>query len=90
MVERLWRNQAWLERHYVDCKLSTLQMGSLAGCSDMTIARWLKRFGIPRRSLKEAYEARWKYSQTRAWTLEFARRRKRDRRARGDGEEKES
>jgi len=73
MGQPLWRDREWLEKYYVRCKLSTLQMARLARCSDSTIVTWLKKYSIPRRTHKEAYEVRTTHNRTRSWIMHQAR-----------------
>ena len=56
---RPYRNPGWLRQHYIDEGLSTAQMAKLAGCTSGTINNWLRRRGIPVRTLSEAGRASW-------------------------------
>jgi len=44
----------WLYQKYVVEKLSTVQIGKLCDINDVTINRWLKKYGIEIRSIREA------------------------------------
>lgn len=70
---KLWQDEGWLRENYVEHKLSAVQMARLAGCTEVTIANWLKRYGIPRRSLREAREVRQTHHEERAHALRVAR-----------------
>ena len=48
-----YKNKAYLRYQYVDLKRSASDIALELGCSRYTIYRWLKRFKIPRRTLKE-------------------------------------
>lgn len=45
---------AWLRREYVDRERSTGEIAAKAGTTDAAIIYWLKKHGIPRRSIFEA------------------------------------
>ena len=48
------RDRDWLQRKYWNEGLSARQMAEVAGCARSTILRWMKRFGIRRRTQYEA------------------------------------
>jgi len=47
MEEKLYKNKEWMHEHYVIQEESTPVMAKIAGCSNKTIWRWLRRFEIP-------------------------------------------
>jgi hypothetical protein len=49
-----YQNKEWLEQKYVREELSCEQIAALAGCSHVTIQRWMRRYGIEMRSHEEA------------------------------------
>ena len=50
---RKYKNKAYLRYQYIDLKRSANEIALELDCSRYTIYRWLKRFKIPRRTLKE-------------------------------------
>lgn len=54
MSVKLYKDKNWLVEHYIDKRMSLVQCGNLAGCSDGTIQRYLLIFNIPTRSISEA------------------------------------
>ncbi len=44
----------WLAREYAELKRSTGEIAAEIGCTDANVLFWLKKHGIPRRSLSEA------------------------------------
>jgi len=44
---REYRNRDWLYKHYIILQESTYTMARIAGCSDVAIGNWLRRFHIP-------------------------------------------
>jgi len=50
---RKYKNKAYLRYQYIDLKRSANEIALELGVSRYTIYRWLKRFKIPRRTLKE-------------------------------------
>lgn len=53
-----WANEKLLRHLYIDERLSTVQIAGMLKASDFSISYWLKKFGIPRRSLAESQQAR--------------------------------
>ena len=51
---KLYQDPEWLHQKYIGEGLSTYQMGCLAECDRNTISRWLRRHGIPIRTISEA------------------------------------
>lgn len=45
---RLYQSEAWLRRMYLVERLSTTQIAERCGATEMTIYRYLNRFGIKR------------------------------------------
>jgi hypothetical protein len=52
--EKRHQDRDWLYQKYVVEEWSTTDMGKSAGVSDHTIRTWLRKFGIPIRSMSEA------------------------------------
>lgn len=52
-VMKEYQSKSWLEEHYVEKRLSMLALAGLAGCSYGTIQYWLKKHGVPSRSISE-------------------------------------
>lgn len=48
------REKAWLEKQYVDLARSTGEIAADVGCTDGAILFWLRKHGIPRRSVAQA------------------------------------
>lgn len=44
----------WLKQKYWDEGLSLSEVGKLVGVCQQTIGKWMEKFGVPRRTLKEA------------------------------------
>jgi len=57
MAVLLYKNESWLRYKYVDEALSTYSIGKLLGVHNTTIFSWLRRFGIPTRSISKALES---------------------------------
>lgn len=53
MKKILYKNKEWLEKQYLDNKLSIVQIGKLCNCSNVTIFNWLKKLNIQTRSCGE-------------------------------------
>lgn len=51
---KLYRNKEWLEKHYIEKRLSTLKIERICRVSETTIRKWLMKFNIPIRSQSEA------------------------------------
>lgn len=47
--ESLYRNEKWLREMYIEKGLTTFAISSLCLCSDTTVGKWLKKFGIQTR-----------------------------------------
>lgn len=56
MADMLYRNEAWLREQYIDLEKSSSEIADKAGCSHVTILKWLHAFGIPTRNKIEAME----------------------------------
>ena len=54
MLRNMWyRDKAWLHQVYMlECK-SQRDIAKMCGCSYPTISKWMKRHGIPARSVSE-------------------------------------
>ena len=48
-----YEDKEWLERKYIDERLSTVEIGKICGRDKSSIGNWLKRFDIPCRSSSE-------------------------------------
>jgi len=53
-MTKKYKDKEWLERKYIEEKLTIYQMGDLAGCSGVTVLRWMEKYDIKRRSKSEA------------------------------------
>jgi len=53
-MDKLYQNKEWLEKKYLEEKLSTRTIQKLCGVSNRTICKWLIKFSIPCRSYSEA------------------------------------
>lgn len=42
-----YQNKEWLLQHYVDEKLSMIQIAKLCECNRCTISKWIKKYDIP-------------------------------------------
>lgn len=51
--EKLYENKEWLYEHYVIQEESALIMAKMAGCGNVTILRWLRKFDISIRTRSE-------------------------------------
>lgn len=49
-----YKNKSWLSDKYVKERLNTYEIADMCECSDATIGRWLKKHGIPARSLSKS------------------------------------
>lgn len=49
-----WKDKDWLEEEYVKKERSTVSIGLSEGTTPMTIWRWLKKFRIKSRTVKES------------------------------------
>lgn len=45
---KLYQNQAWIKRKYVDERKTAKEIAEMCGVSEMTIARYLDKFGLIR------------------------------------------
>lgn len=45
-VVRLWNSEAWLRRQYITLKIKPADIAKNAGCSQITIYRKLREFGL--------------------------------------------
>lgn len=45
---KLYQNQVWLKRKYVDERKTAKEIADLCGVSEMTIVRYLDKFGLIR------------------------------------------
>ena len=52
-MKRKYRNKDWLYQKYINEKKSTYSLAKECECVPTTIWIWLKRFGIPRRTLSK-------------------------------------
>lgn len=52
-MEELHKNKDWLEKKYLQEKLTTEKIGKLCGVSRKIVSKWLDKFLIPRRSVNE-------------------------------------
>jgi uncharacterized protein YjcR len=43
----LYKDHNWLRRKYIDEGLSMIKIAELAGCSCLTIFKWIRSYGIP-------------------------------------------
>lgn len=51
---QLFRDKAWLEKHYVDQSVSTGEIALMFGVTDAAILFWLRKHGIERRTVAQA------------------------------------
>lgn len=51
---RLYKEKAWLEKQYLENELSMPQMAEMAQCALITICRWMRKYGIQRRTNRDA------------------------------------
>lgn len=49
-----YRDEDWLREKYLKERLSAADIGELAGCSDETVLRYLRKYNIPRRDMSTA------------------------------------
>lgn len=66
MASKLYQDEAWLRKEYIDNKRSSTYMAEECGVSPPTILDWLERYGIPRRSQKESHKPDKEYTD-RDW-----------------------
>lgn len=57
-TEKLYQSKEWLEKKYLNEKLSTYQIAKLSKTSDVNIIRYLRKYDIPRRSFNECRHLR--------------------------------
>ncbi|MBA7619513.1 hypothetical protein ES703_26852 [subsurface metagenome] len=60
MSEKKYKSKVWLERYYLEKRLSLESIALLSGCSRMTVFRWLLKFKIPVRDRIKAVKGRFK------------------------------
>lgn len=58
-MKALYRDKEWLREKYQKDGLSSTQIAQICECDRTTVSKWLKRFGIPRRSMSEISRRRW-------------------------------
>lgn len=49
-----YKDESWLREQYIEQGKSTSDMAEMCGVTDPTIARWMDKYGIDRRSQREA------------------------------------
>lgn len=78
MAEKLYRDKDWLYKQYWVRKKSTTEMATLANCGSSTIATWMEKLGIPRRTPIEALRLKAKNPEYLEKMTRAARRRSQD------------
>ena len=54
---KIYKDKNWLIEQYWGFDLSLVELGKLAGCSDVCIQYWMRKYGIPTRH--QFYHLRW-------------------------------
>ena len=49
---KLYQNQVWLKKRYVDERKTAKEISEICGVSEMTIVRYLDKFGLMRNARK--------------------------------------